>query len=85
MSCAPATFSRKMAELLIPLLREGWVKNYLDDVIIWAEDFYQLLEKLKKLFDLFEEKGVKLNLTKCDFVKKEIKFLSQSFTKGKYA
>ena len=75
MNCAPPIFSRKMAELLTPLLREGLVKNYLDDVIIWAEDFDQLLERLKKLFDLFEEKGVKLNLTKCNFVEKEIKFL----------
>ena len=34
LSCAPAIFSRKMAELLTSLLREGWGKNYLDDVII---------------------------------------------------
>ncbi len=28
-----------MAQLLSPLIRQGWIKNYLDDVIIMAPDF----------------------------------------------
>lgn len=82
LSCAPAIFSRKMAEILTPLLREGWVKNYLDDIILWAEDFDQLMERLRKLFGLLEENGVKLNLTKCDFVKQEVKFLGHRVCKN---
>ncbi len=33
LNCSPAIFSRRMASLLAPLLRKGWVKNYLDDLI----------------------------------------------------
>ncbi len=34
LSCCPAIFSRHMANLLSPLLKEGWLKNYLDDLIL---------------------------------------------------
>ncbi len=33
-SCSPAIFTRHMATLLSPLLKEGWTENYLDDLII---------------------------------------------------
>lgn len=79
--CAPDIFSRKMAELLTSLIKEDWVKNYLDDFIIWADDFDQLIQRLQKMFDLFEGRGVKLNLTKCDFAKDEVKFLGHRVSK----
>ncbi len=34
LSCSPAIFTCHMAALLSPLLKEGWIKNYLDDFII---------------------------------------------------
>ena len=64
-----------MAQILNPLLREGWIKNYLDDIILWADDFDQLMERLQRLFHLLQTNGVKLNLTKCDLVRNEVKFL----------
>ena len=36
LTCSPAIFTRHMVSLLSPLLKEGWIKNYLDDLIIWA-------------------------------------------------
>lgn len=78
LSCAPAIFSRKMAEILAPLVKEGWVRNYLDDIVLWADDYDQLLERLRKLFKQLEFRGVKLNLTKCDFAKEEVKFLGHN-------
>ncbi len=56
-----------MASLLTPLLRKGWVKNYLDDFIIFAPTFQELLARLKELFALLISNGVKLNLSKCTF------------------
>ena len=32
--CSPAIFSRQMASILTPLLKEGWVRKYLDDIIL---------------------------------------------------
>ncbi len=50
LSCSPAIFTRHMATLLSPLLKEGWIKNYLDDLIIWAPDLSSLTQRLRKNF-----------------------------------
>ncbi len=64
-----------MAQLLSPLIRQGWTKNYLDDVIVFAPDFNTLLTRLDTLFQHLSKNGVKLNLSKCDIGKREVKFL----------
>ncbi len=53
-----------MASLLTPLLQQGWVKNYLDDLILWAPTFPELIERLSQLNTLLTENGEKLNLSK---------------------
>ncbi len=75
LNCSPAIFSRRMASLLAPLLRKGWMKNYLDDLIIFAPTFQELLTRLRELFTLLTSNGVKLNLSKCTFGLKEVTFL----------
>ncbi len=70
-----AIFSRRMASLLTPLLRKGWVKNYLDALIIFALTFHELLVRLKELFALLTSGGVKLILSQCTFGLKEVTFL----------
>ncbi len=75
LNCSPAIFSRKMASLLNPLLKEGWVRNYLDDVILMAPDFNTLLEQLEQLLALLAQNGIKLNLSKRSFALKEVTFL----------
>lgn len=40
------------------------------------------MERLRRVLALLEEKGVKLNLTKCDFGKQEIKFLGHRVSKN---
>ena len=45
LNVAPAIFTRVMQEVLRPLLKLGFVKNYLDDVIVFAPDFNTLLER----------------------------------------
>ncbi len=75
LNCSPAIFSRKMASLLNPLLKEGWVRNYLDDVILMTHDFNTLLERLEWLLAFLAQNGIKLNLGKCSFALKEVTFL----------
>jgi len=75
LSCSPAIFSRQMATMLAPLMKEGWVRNYLDDVILWGPDYSTMLERLNRVFSCLEQGGVKLNLTKCTFGEAETKFL----------
>ncbi len=75
LSWSPAIFTCHMATLLSPLLKEGWIKNYLDDLIIWAPDLSSLTQRLRKTFTLLWENGVKLNLSKCEIAKNEVTFL----------
>ncbi len=75
LNCSPAIFSRRTASLLAPLLRKGWVKNYLDDLIIFAPTFQELVARLRELFTFLTSNGVKLNLTKYTFGLKEVTFL----------
>ncbi len=51
------------------------MRNYLDDLILWAPDFPDLLSRVKQLFTLLIDHGVKLNLSKCTFRLKEVTFL----------
>ncbi len=64
-----------MANLLSTLLKEGWIKNYLDNLILWVPDFSTLMARLGKIFSLLMENGVILNLSKCEFGKRQVTFL----------
>ncbi len=80
--CSPDIFSRRMASMLAPLPKQGLVKNYLDDPILRAPNFPELLARLSKLFQLLTENGVKLNLSKCTFGLKEVTFLVHRISEG---
>ena len=66
LSCSPALFARQMNQALAPLLKENWVKSYLDDLIVYAADYVTLIERLDKLFKHLRYVGIKLNLSKCN-------------------
>ena len=75
LSCSPAIFTRQMSLVLAPLAKEGWVRNYLDDVLMWAPSFEVLLTRLSALLGHLAHMGLKLNLSKCRFAHKQVKFL----------
>ena len=75
LSVAPAIFTRVMQEVLKPLIKLGWCRNYLDDVIIYAPDFETLINRLNLTFQRMLEMGLKLNVSKCSFAQRKIKFL----------
>ena len=75
LSVSPAVFTRKMQEVLRPLVKQGWLRNYLDDVVIWADSFSELLSRMQETFERLKEMGMKLNVSKCSFAMREIKFL----------
>lgn len=59
-----------MSGLLTPLFKEGWLKNFLDDVILWADNFQQLMQRLQRLLPVREEREEVTS--KCDFAKEEV-------------
>ncbi len=82
LNCSPAIFSRRMTSILTPLLQQGWVKNYLDDLIMWSPTFPELIECLSQLFTLLTENEVKLNLSKCTFGFREVTFLGHRISEA---
>ncbi len=51
------------------------VDIYLDDIIIASKDTMSQMETLKSVLKRLQEVGLKLKLTKCEFLKPRIKFL----------
>ncbi len=64
------------------MLKQGWVKSYLDDVIVCTPNFDYLLQRLGKVFERMEEVSIKLNLSKCHIGQQEVKFLGHVVSKN---
>ena len=75
LATSPAIFTRAMQEVLRPLVKHGWCRNYLDDVILWSSTVDQMVERLEITFRHLSDTGLKLNLSKCTFAKAQVKFL----------
>ncbi len=75
LSCSASIFVWQLQGALGPLLRQGWVKSYLDDIILCSPSFQLLLKRLGEVFQYMGEVGIKLNLSKCNIGQREVKFL----------
>jgi hypothetical protein len=53
---------------------------YLDDVIVFSENFAQHLARLREIFKRMREHNIKLKPSKCLFFKKEVKYLGHIIT-----
>ncbi len=54
---------------------EGLLYIYLDDIIIASTDTKSHLDIIKLVLQRLQESGLKVKLTKCEFLKKKISFL----------
>ena len=71
---APATFQRLMERTMGELnLRECLI--FLDDILIFSQNFEDHLERLEAVFSRLEEHGLKLKASKCEFCKPSVKYL----------
>src|SRR6266498_12116 len=71
---APATFQRLMTKVLGPYLYE-FVMVYLDDIIIFSQTIDEHLQHMRKVLEALRQVGLKLKLEKCEFAKKQLKYL----------
>ena len=65
-------------------IRDEFAFPYLDDVIVFSEDFQSHLDHLRIVFRRLKEKGIKINLAKCKFFQKEVNFLGRVITEDGY-
>ena len=71
---APATFQRLMDMVLQGLLWKSCLV-YLDDLIVVGPTFQTQLENLATVLQSLRVSGLKLQLAKCQFFKKQVCFL----------
>ncbi len=65
LSCSASIFVRQLQAAMASILKQGWIKSYLDDIIVSAPSFQQLLQRLGKVFKHMGRMGIKLNISKC--------------------
>lgn len=76
---APATFQRLMNSVLREFINKICVV-YLDDILIFSTTLKEHLESIRKIFNRLREKQLKIQIDKCNFMKKETEFLGHILT-----
>lgn len=71
---APATFQRVMDTVLAGLKWQTCLV-YLDDVVVFASNFDEHIQRLQTVLDAIRTSGFTLNRTKCRFAYEELLFL----------
>ena len=77
---APAgnSFARELAQVLRECeLSDEDISVYLDDVTVHSREFSKFLSSHRKLFETFRRNGIKLNASKCEFLRAKVKFLGR--------
>ena len=71
---APATFQRLMQNCLGEL-NLTYALVYLDDVVVFSDTEKEHLKRLRAVLECFQEHGLKLKPSKCNFFQTEISYL----------
>ena len=71
---SPANFQRHM-ENVVDDFRDEFAIPYLDDIIVYDNNFGDHLRHIRTVLQRIKEKGLKLKLSKCELFKKEVNFL----------
>ena len=77
----PPTFQRIVNQILGPN-RWKHMLAYIDDIIIYSENFTEHLRHIEEVCSLLSEANFKLNITKCEIAKAEILFLGHVIKEG---
>ena len=77
---APATFQRLMNRVVGDL--EG-CSVYLDDVVIYSDDWDVHLDRIERLFDRLAHAHLTVNLAKCEFAKATVSYLGGVVGQGR--
>ena len=76
---APATFQREMNKIFFELIGEC-VFIYIDDIVIFSKDINEHILHLRRVFKILKDNGLKINLEKCSFFKKEVSLLGHKLS-----
>ena len=74
LTSAPNTWARLVTQVLQEIPKSQLIV-FFDDLLIHSPDLTTHVETLKQVFVLLQKAGLRLNMEKTDWVKKEVKFL----------
>ncbi|GBL87911.1 Retrovirus-related Pol polyprotein from transposon 297 [Araneus ventricosus] len=80
---SPAVFQRYINAIFRPLINDGIVLPYLDDMIILSSSFEEGIERVERVLSIASEYGLEINFNKSHFLKKRIEFLGHVIEDGK--
>ncbi|GFW26815.1 retrovirus-related Pol polyprotein from transposon 297 [Trichonephila clavipes] len=83
MKNAGSTFQKSMDNAL--LLNQKYCRSYIDDVAIYSTTWDEHLDHIAQVFMSLQEVGLKVNLKKCVFGRKTVKFLGHIVGSGKHS
>ena len=78
---APITFTRCMNKVFADMLGKD-IYIYIDDIIIFSNDVADHLQKLTKVLERLREVNLKIKLSKCNFLKRELTYLGHTLTEN---
>ena len=83
LSNAVPTFQRFMEETLEDY-RDDFALPYLDDTIVFSKTAEEHIHHIRDILKKFQQKGLKLNITKCHMFKKEVGYLGRVVSREGY-
>ena len=80
---AVPVFQRFMEETLEDF-RDEFAIPYLDDTIVHSNNVLDHIRQIRVVLQKFQSKGLKLNLSKCQFFKREVSYLGRRVSENGY-
>ncbi|KAI7952911.1 hypothetical protein MJO29_008542 [Puccinia striiformis f. sp. tritici] len=74
---APSHFQRMMDTIFGSFIRQNWMMVYIDDIIIYSNDWETHLEKINMVLSTAINVGLKMSIKKCNFGYGELKALGR--------
>jgi hypothetical protein len=74
---APSHFQRMMDSVFGSFIRQNWMMIYIDDIIIYSDDWDVHLEKITTVLETAIKAGLKMSIKKCNFGYGELKALGR--------
>ena len=65
-------------------VRDKFAFPYLDDVLVYSDDFDSHVDHLRKVFQILRENGIKVKAKKCKLFQKQINYLGRTITDKGY-
>lgn len=80
---APGVFQRILSSALKKHKLTGFSSNYMDDILIFSENFDEHIQHIGLALQALQKEGFKMKLSKCRFANSEIKYLGHKLSFNK--